>query len=155
MRQAWEHADRLADAGLRGEVAASLAHVACDLRDLQGALEFTELAERDGAPGDLGTQVRWRSARAKILAREGRPDEAKSLARQAVQLADQTDLIDLRTGALLDLAEVLRLTERPNEAVPFARRALRTLERKGAEAPAARARALLEDIDPRAAEHAG
>ncbi len=155
MRQAWEHADRLADAGLRGEVAASLAHVACDLRDLQGALEFTELAERDGAPGDLWTQVRWRSARAKVLAREGRPDEAKSLARQAVQLADQTDLIDLRAGALLDLAEVLRLTERPNEAVPFARRALRTLERKGAEAPAARARALLEEIDPRAAERAG
>jgi tetratricopeptide (TPR) repeat protein len=155
MRQALELADRLGDAGMRGEIAASLAHVACDVSDLQGALEFTELAERDGDPGDLWTQVRWRSARAKVLAREGRPDEAKALARGAVQLADQTDLIDLRTGALLDLAEVLRLTERPNEALPFARRALRTLERKGAEAPAGRARALLEEIEPRAAERVG
>jgi tetratricopeptide (TPR) repeat protein len=155
MRQALEHADRVAEPGLHAEIAASLAHVAIEVRDLQGALEFTEMADEDGAPGDLWTQVRWRSARAKVLAKGGRPDEAKALARQAVQLADQTDLIDLRAGALLDLAEVLRLTERPNEAVPFARRALRTLERKGAEAPATRARALLEEIDPRSAERTG
>ncbi len=90
------------------------------------------MTERDVAPDDFVTQVRWRTARARILARSGQWDTANATARDAVQLADQTDLIDLRSGVLLDLAEVLRTPGRPNEAVPLARKALRTLERKGA-----------------------
>src|SRR5207342_2584290 len=51
-----------------------------------------------------------------------------------------------RAGALIALAEVLRAEERPNEAVPFARRALRMLERRGAVIPAGRARSVLESL---------
>jgi hypothetical protein len=68
------------------------------------------------------------------------------VARQAIRLAEQTDLMDVRAGALLALAEVLLAEGRPNEAAPFARRALRALQRRGAVVPAGRARSMLESI---------
>jgi tetratricopeptide (TPR) repeat protein len=148
-------ADRSPDAAARGEIAASLAHVAYDLPDLEAALRFTEVAERDAVPGDVVSRVRGRGARAKVLAKDGRLEEAKAFARHAVQLADQTDLIVLRAGALLDLAEVLGLAGRPEEAAPFARKALRTLERKGAVGSAARARMVWEQVAPRPPERSG
>ena len=81
--------------------------------------------------------VGWRTARARALVRLGDVERADRLGRQAVSLAEQTDSSDLRANALLHLAEVLRLSERPNEAQPFERRAFRLLERTGASAQAA------------------
>lgn len=156
MREGLDSADRLGDGHVRAELAAALANVLEGLGRQEEALALAEVAEREAAADDVATQVRLRAARAKALARMGRPaEDAKTLAREAVQLADQTDLTELRAGALLDLAEVCRLIGRPNEAAPLARRALRTLVRKGAEAAAGRARALLGQLDPRAAERAG
>jgi len=155
MREALDSAGRLGDGPVRAQLAALLANVLDGLGRQEEALSLAEVAEREAAADDVATQVRLRAARAKALARMGRPaEDAKALAREAVQLADQTDLTELRAGALLDLAEVLRLIGRPNEAAPLARRALRTLERKGAEAAAGRARALLGQLDPRAADRA-
>jgi ATP/maltotriose-dependent transcriptional regulator MalT len=154
LRRALGAVDRLEEGAIRARIAACLAHVAYEAGREQEALELAELAERAAAPDDVRTQVEWRTARAKVLAKDGRTDQAKVVARQAVQLAEQTDLIELRAGALLDVAEVLRLFGRPNEASPFARKARRMLERKGAHASAARARAFLERFDPRYAHRA-
>jgi len=49
----------------------------------------------------------------------------------------------------MDLAEVLHLSGRTNEARPFARRALRAFDRQGSEVLASRARALLERLGGR------
>jgi len=81
--------------------------------------------------------VGWRTARARALVRLGDVHRADTLGREAVSLAEQTDSTDLRANALLHLAEVLRLSGRPNEAQPFERRAFRLLDRKGASAQAA------------------
>ena len=81
--------------------------------------------------------VGCRTARARALARLGDVRRADTLGREAVSLAEQTDSTDLRANALLHLAEVLRLSGRPNEAQPFERRAFRLLDRKGASAQAA------------------
>src|SRR5439155_22558541 len=96
-----------------------------------------------------------REARADVLGKGAGPGKAKGFARHAVQLADQPDLIVLRAGALLDLAEVLGLAGLPEEAAPFARKALRTLERKGAVGSAARARMVWEQVAPRPPERSG
>jgi tetratricopeptide (TPR) repeat protein len=147
---ALEVAERSGDSARRGVIAASLSHVAVDLGDPEWSLALTKVAEQEGAPGDVASRVRWLGARARALARGGRADEAKPPARLAVQLADQTDLIDLRVGALLDLADVLVAAGRPEEAAPLARKALRTLERKGASGSAARARAKWDRSAPKA-----
>ena len=139
-------ADRVGDREILSQVAASLTHIFLD-RGLAGeALELTEATEPP-IWDDVAIQVEWRAARGRALAASGRHEEANSLARQAVKLADQTDLVELRAGALLHLADVLLLTGRPNEARLFARRSLRALERKSAEGVAGSARAVLEQIE--------
>jgi class 3 adenylate cyclase/tetratricopeptide (TPR) repeat protein len=58
---------------------------------------------------DIGTQALWRCVHAKVLARAGAFEEADALAREALQILEETDALPLKHGALLDLAEVQRL----------------------------------------------
>ena len=85
------------------------------------------------------TQVIWRGVQAKVLAHQGRGEEAESLAREAVTLAEPTDLLLHRGDAMLDLAEVLRTCERIDESDHAAFTALKLYELKGNVAAAARA----------------
>jgi tetratricopeptide (TPR) repeat protein len=136
----------------RAAIAASLARVLLDLGRPSEALELAELAGRAAPRDDWSSQVWCRSAWARASAELGHLAEGLATAREAVRMAEQTDSTGLRAEALLDLAHVLELAGRPNEAVPIARRALRGLSRTGATAPAARARALLERLSaPRGA----
>jgi tetratricopeptide (TPR) repeat protein len=145
--RALDAAARAGDDGVRAAAGATLAHVLIDTGRAEAALELLEDVSRTAVADDVVTQVAWRSARARALASLGRVGEARSLARRAIRLAEQTDLTDPRASALLAQAEVLRSEGRSNEAAPFARRALRALERRGAAVPAARARALLASLE--------
>ena len=87
-----------------------------------------------------------------LSARRGDVDTGEALARDAVDLALRTDRVDTQTDALMDLAEVLRLGGRGGEAVPIVADALRRYELKEVHPAAARARALLEELAPTAAE---
>ncbi len=51
----------------------------------------------------------WRQARGKLLARRGEFQEGERLAREAVALAEETDMLNAHADALIDLAEVLAL----------------------------------------------
>ena len=73
----------------------------------------------------------WRTARAKILARRGELGPAEALAREAVAIGEPTDLLNDQADALLDLAEVLRLAGRAEEARVAALEAAKRFERKG------------------------
>jgi uncharacterized protein YyaL (SSP411 family) len=101
------------------------------------------MTERRAAAEDTMTQVTWRGVQAKVLAHGGRCHDAEALAREAVALAEPTDLLLHRGDAMLDLAEVLRTCERPEESDHAARTALELYELKGNVAAAARARPLL------------
>jgi tetratricopeptide (TPR) repeat protein len=84
--------------------------------------------------------------RAKAIANGGRLAEGEQLAREAVALAQDTDDINLHGDALMALAEVLRLAERPDEAAPFIDQALRLYEQKGNLVSAGKARSLLAEL---------
>jgi hypothetical protein len=77
--------------------------------------------------------------RLKILAGDGHCDEAEGLAREAVALVEPTDLLSARGDAMLDLADVLRICDRTEEADREAEAALALYELKGNAAAAARA----------------
>jgi DNA-binding SARP family transcriptional activator len=94
-------------------------------------------------PEDVATQAIWLGVRAKLRAKAGEPEQAETLARRAMRLAEPTDLLVVRGDALLDLAEVLRLGGRPAEAEAAARGGLELYERKGNLVSAARARSWL------------
>jgi hypothetical protein len=59
------------------------------------------------ASHEVDPQVRSRMVRARILAGADQLDEAEGLAREAVARAAETDMLNLRGEALLNLAEVL------------------------------------------------
>ena len=78
-----------------------------------------------------GTQMLWRQVRAKVLARRGEHAEAERLAREAVAICEETDMLDAQGDAYADLAEVLLLGGKADEAAAALEQALERYERKG------------------------
>src|SRR5207249_3402218 len=92
---------------------------------------------------DAGAQFLWRAVRGKALARLGALDEGERLARRAAELAAVTDSVSQRAHVLFDLAEVLRMSGRGDEAVEAVDEAVELLEKKGNVAAGRRAHAVL------------
>jgi hypothetical protein len=72
-------------------------------------------------------------------------EEAERVGREAVAIASATDVLDLRAQALADLAEVLRLAERSQEARAVLEEAIRLYDEKGNVVAAGQLRALLAE----------
>lgn len=123
--------DELGEHGRQSTAAAYAAQAlyACDRLD-----EAERLARRAadlGASDDAWTQMLWRQAEAKVLARRGEHDEAVQLAREAAAISEQTDATDSQAWAYADLGEVLALGGHRDEAAGMMERALLRYERKG------------------------
>jgi tetratricopeptide (TPR) repeat protein len=111
------------------------------------ALELTDLVEEWTTSDDLDIQVLWRRARAKALAGVGGDiHEAERLSREAVELSTATDDLNLHGDALIDLAEILSVSDHGGEAVAVIEEALRLYERKGNLVSSGRTRALLDQL---------
>jgi tetratricopeptide (TPR) repeat protein len=101
---------------------------------------------------DIGVQagssirIRYRNPRAKLLARRGRFEQAETLAREIVALAEADDNFNSHGHALMDLAEVLCLAGRSDAAAPYIEKALSLYDRKGNLVSAAKAQALLTSL---------
>ena len=72
----------------------------------------------------------WRQAKAVLLARRGHHAEAEEHVRAAVAIAETTDLLNNRADAYADLAEVLALGGKADEATEALEQALERYERK-------------------------
>jgi predicted ATPase len=130
-RAGYDAAAELGERGFLSTIAAELAHALVAQGKLEDADVLTKLSEDIGAEDDLATQVMWRSARARILAARGLLDDARSLALEAVTLAEETDDLNMRADTLVDLAEVLRAAGRAGESAEALTRALELYETKG------------------------
>ena len=125
--------DQLASMGERAFLsthASQLGLLLFALERFEEADEMTKIAEDASATDDLSSQVAWRQARAKLLGRRGRLDEAVRLAEEAVSLTNGADFAVL-TDAFVDLAEVYRMAGRTEDAVRALRDGLALYERKG------------------------
>ena len=148
LRAGYERLGAMGETGLLSTTAALLARAIHEQGRYDEAYAFTEVSAEAAALEDVGTQIMWRAARARILAGQGRLDEGEKLAREAVALAEGTDLASDRGDALLDLAEILRASARLEEAGAAVRRALSLYERKVNLVGAEKARSLLADLEP-------
>ena len=126
-----EALERMGDWGHFTSIAPRLA----DALWLQGrddeALRLTEATERHAIEDDVDPQILWRRVRAKVLARSGELSTAERLAREAVEIAGRTDLLDDRGHTHFDLARVLRIAGRPAEAAAALDEATRLYQQKG------------------------
>ena len=135
----------MTDRAMLATTTAMLAEAVYAQGRLGEADRLCDAAAGAGAPDDIVTQVIWRGVKAKILAHEGRCEEAEALSRAAVALVEPTDLLSHQGDAMLDLAEVLRACGPSQEYQRAVRTALSLYERKGNRPGAARARSLLSN----------
>jgi class 3 adenylate cyclase/tetratricopeptide (TPR) repeat protein len=110
------------------------------------ALALTERARSFSAPDDLDGQVKWRTARARALARHGDVADAERLAREAVGRAAASDTIVLHADALRCLGDVLLAAEAPSEAVPVIEESVALYDAKGDVVSAAKGRTTLDRL---------
>ena len=146
LRRACAILEQLGEKGFLSTRVALLAHVLCAQGRYEEAGPFIEVAAETGSEDDQATQALWRSARAKVLARQGDVDESLRLAREAVAIVAPTDWLNLRGDTLLDLAEVLDLAERLDKAAPVIAEARRFYEQKGNIVSAGKAHELLAEL---------
>jgi tetratricopeptide (TPR) repeat protein len=111
------------------------------------AKQLSEASERDAGEDDVQAQILWRAVRARVLAREGRFEEAEALARAAVAHAELTEFILVHANACRDLGEVLRLAGRLGDARLPLQEALGLYRQKGDRVSARRMRAALAELD--------
>jgi class 3 adenylate cyclase/tetratricopeptide (TPR) repeat protein len=115
-----------------------------------GRLEEADAEAREaaelGAADDAATEMISRQVRAKILARRGAAREAERLAREAVEIAETTEMLDAEANAYADLAEVLELVGDVEGAEAALEAALARYERKENLPSAERARMRLAGL---------
>jgi class 3 adenylate cyclase/tetratricopeptide (TPR) repeat protein len=111
-------------------VAAGLAGAYCELGQLNHAEEWAARGAERGAPDDAITQMLWRQARARVLARRGEHDEAERLAREAVDVGETTEDLGSKAETRADLGEVLAFAGRAQEAAEAVEQALVRFEAK-------------------------
>jgi len=131
-------------------VAIELADVLCAQRRYDEAEEWFAPTRDVLERSDLMTRVTGLAVGAKLLAQAGALGEAEPTARRAVELADTTDALTTSARARLALAEVLRLEGTADEARAAVGEAVERFERKGDDAGAAVAAALLSRAPVRA-----
>ncbi len=91
-------------------------------------------------------RTRWRGPHAKLLARRGELERAQSIARATASRAGQSDNLNSYGKALMDLAEVLKLSGRLDEAEAAVQQALGVYEQKGNLIAERAAGVFLEDL---------
>ena len=126
--------------------AALLGQAYYGLGELDEAETWAGRSRELGASDDLLAQMLWRQVQAKVLARRGDLTGSESLAREAVEIGDQTDMIDFQAQAYADLGEVLHLAGRTTESADAYAEALSRFETKENLALASRTRARLEAL---------
>jgi class 3 adenylate cyclase/tetratricopeptide (TPR) repeat protein len=142
LRSAYETLEAMGEKGVRSIVAAFLGEALYALGEYDEARRFAEISEHTAASNDVVAQILWRGTRAKLVARKGELELAEQIAREAVELAKQTDFLDLRGNACLSLAEVFRLAGSDEERQALGQ-ALQAFEQKGNVVAAATAEGLL------------
>ena len=98
-------------------LAGLLARVVRDQGRDAEALALSEIAEQLSAADDVNSQVLWRSTRAPIVARAGDLALAEQLARQAVDMIMQTEAPTFKADSLAELACVVHLAGKTDEAL--------------------------------------
>ena len=106
--------------------------------------EAVEVAEIAAASGVAVERALGLGVLAKVRAREGDAAKAQELIDEAVAIVERTDFLFDRGTVQLDLAEMMRLFGREDDARAALGRALAMFERKGDLVSASRTRALLE-----------
>jgi class 3 adenylate cyclase/tetratricopeptide (TPR) repeat protein len=147
VRADFEFLEKSGEAYYLSSMAAMLGRLAREQGRDAEALALTERARAAAASDDVLTQALWRAVQAPVLARSGQIEPAEQLARSAIELLRDVEAPGFLGDALVDLAAVLRLAGKIDEAKQAVDEALQLLHAKGDRPFAERAAALRADLD--------
>ena len=119
------------EVGVLASVLAELANVVVARGDLEEAERTVAYAAELASTDDFHAQVGWRRAAAKIALQKGDHDTAERLAREAVEIATETEDLVTAARSLTDLARILAASGGESEAAARLDQARSLCERKG------------------------
>jgi tetratricopeptide (TPR) repeat protein len=128
-------------------MAALLSRIVRDQGRDEEALVLSQAAEAATAEDDMESQALWRAVRAPIVARAGNPILAEELARTALEMVRKTEAPSMQADALAELAAVLRLGGKPDEARSVIDEAIALYASKGNVVAASRSTAWAQSPD--------
>jgi tetratricopeptide (TPR) repeat protein len=143
-REACETTEAAAELGNFMWFCCNLAQALLGLRRDDEAEQWLERGRETAPSEEPLPQMLWRQVLGKVLARRGELEEGERLAREAVALAAETDMLNAHADTLLDLAEVLTLAGQHARAE--LEQALALYERKGNLVMAERAKSRLAEL---------
>ena len=146
LRAGYEFLESIGERGIRSTTATHLAEALHQLGRDAEAERFADLSLELASTDDIASQARGRAVKARLLAARGNHVAAQNLAREAVELSEQTDDLYMHGQVLIALAEILRIAGRNDEAIPVLDAAVEVSERKGNAVTAGRARSQLADL---------
>jgi predicted ATPase len=146
LTQAYEAFERIGLPNSAASAAGYLGLALCAQGRYEEAARFAGISESAAVANDVNTQIVWRRVRARVLARQGALQSAETLGREAARLGEKTDALDDHGDTLVDLADVLRVAGRRDEATTALAKAARLYERKGNLVSAAKVAALLAEF---------
>jgi class 3 adenylate cyclase/tetratricopeptide (TPR) repeat protein len=130
LRVGYEALERMGEQSYFSTTAAFLARAVFSQGRYDEAERLTRVSDDAASHDDLITHAIWRGTRAMVLARRGDPG-AERLARESVEIALETDCLNMQADALVDLAETLRLLDRGGETRGLLEEAITLYETKG------------------------
>ena len=139
LRRGYDLLEAMGDRSRFSTAAAFLAQALYAQSRLDEANTVALAAAAAASTYDFYTQAVWRGTRALILARTGGFQQAERLAREALELTEETDSLNLAGDALLVLAEVLATSGGIAEATAYAGEAVHRYREKGNKISARRA----------------
>ncbi len=146
LRADYDSLKRMGEKNYISTTAAFLSEALYEQGRLDEATEFAAISEKMAAPDDISSQFLWRSVAGKVLARRGRFDRAEALVRRGMELIHATDELDSQARTSMDLAEVLTLADRTDEAIVAATEAETLFRAKGNVVSVGRAKGLAEAL---------
>src|SRR5262249_25600382 len=123
--------EQMSETGARSSIECKLALSLLALGRDAGAEERLAIGQRLGAKDDILDQILSARVRARLAARRGEHDRGEQLARHAIAVVEQTDMLNDHGDALCDLAEVLVLAGSRADAAEELEKALALYEQKG------------------------
>jgi class 3 adenylate cyclase/tetratricopeptide (TPR) repeat protein len=128
LREGFDIATEFGEVAYASTVAALLSRELAELGELDEAERLMHASAELAAEDDLTTQILWRTANALVLAGRGDPAGAERSAADAVDLARDTDDLNMRADALVALADV---TDDDGAQTAALREALELYDAKG------------------------
>ncbi len=154
LRSAYDALDAVGERFALSTIAGFLAQTLLEQGDLEEANAYAERSRELTTEADVATQALWRYARGRILARQGAPEEAEAIVREAIALLESTDAIVYQIEAHVALGEALIAAGRASEARDAYLSAQSLAEQKGGVVILSGVLRRLEDLDaaPRTTE---